>query len=87
MSDIIKDGGPAFPQPNHIIDTDRGREEARGWMQDSGLTKRELFAAMALNGILAGNYWDATNIKNPQHEAVSMADALLDELSKPQTNL
>jgi len=53
MSEPINDGGPAFPQPNHIVDTDRGREEARGWMQDSGMTLRDWFAGQALNGSLA----------------------------------
>jgi hypothetical protein len=51
----IDDGGPAFPQPNHIVDTDRGREEARGWMQDSGMTLRDWFAGQALAGLLASS--------------------------------
>jgi hypothetical protein len=47
------DGGPAYPQPNHVIDTDRGREEARGWMQDSSMSLRDWFAGQALNGLLS----------------------------------
>ena len=46
-------GGPAFPQPNHVIDTDRGREEARGWMADSGMTMLDWMAGQALVGLLA----------------------------------
>lgn len=51
--DKPKDGGPAFPQPNHVIDTDRGREEARGWMEDSGMSLRDWFAGKALAGEMA----------------------------------
>ena len=42
-----KDGGPAFP-------SEQG-ETSKGWNQtyESGLTKREYFAAMALQGLLA----------------------------------
>lgn len=49
-----------------------------------GLTKRELFAAMALQGLLAGG-----QPKNPDESkeisplAVAYADALIYELSKP----
>lgn len=39
------DGGPAFPQPNHIVEHDtHGRVEARQWMQDSGMSLRDWFA-------------------------------------------
>lgn len=48
-------GGPAFPQPNHLIDTDRGREEARGWMADSGMTLLDWMAGQALAGYVANN--------------------------------
>ena len=45
MSEI--DGGPAFP-------SEQG-ETSKGWNQtyESGLTKREWFAGMALQGLLA----------------------------------
>lgn len=53
----------------------------------SGLTKREYFAAMAMQGIL---FWDATVNENHEtgkvetlaQQAVGMADALIAELSK-----
>ena len=41
-----KTGGPAFPQPNHIVDTDRGRVEARDWMEDSGMFLRDFLAGL-----------------------------------------
>ena len=48
-----KDGGPAFPQPNHIVEHDtHGRVEARQWMQDSGMSLRDWFAGQAIAGRL-----------------------------------
>lgn len=43
----IEDGGPAFP-------SEQG-ETSKGWNQtyEAGLTKREWFAGMALQGLLA----------------------------------
>jgi hypothetical protein len=46
-----------------------------------GLTKRELFAAMALQGILART--EATK-RGPCRDAVSLADALLAELAEEE---
>ena len=45
----------------------------------SGLTKREYFAAMAMQGASAT---DADNVKKNAKWSVGMADALLEELSK-----
>jgi hypothetical protein len=74
-------GGPAFPQPNHIVDTDRGREEARGWMQDSGMSLRDWFAGQALMGWAAGrNKTDTMDDSNPSAVALSCyryADAMI----------
>ena len=49
-----------------------------------GLTKREYFAVMAMQGILAGarEYTPFTNVAK---DSVSMADALIDELNKTET--
>lgn len=47
----------------------------------SGLTKRELFAAMALQGLLA-NDPDQDSVEGVAHDAVWFADALLAELAK-----
>ena len=46
---------------------------------DAGLTKREYFAAMAMQGILARVSWHADMISN---ESVKQADALIAELAK-----
>ena len=60
---------PAFPIPGPLFAT--------------GLTKRELFAAMAMQGILAGRErW--ISFEKLAHMAVTCADALLAELAKPR---
>jgi len=46
----------------------------------NGLTKREYFAAMALQGLLATN--STTTIEYYAIDAVRIADALIDELNK-----
>lgn len=53
----------------------------------TGLTKREHFAALAMQGIITGSYhqnegWDQNGIDTMARDAVSFADALLAELSK-----
>ena len=48
--------------------------------QSKRLTKREYFAAMAMQGLLA-NYGSSYSVQNTM-EAVYMADALIDELNK-----
>ena len=47
--------------------------------QHSGLTKRELIAAMALQGICAGN---SVNEKEAPRLSVKLADMLIEELNK-----
>lgn len=51
--------------------------------QTGGLTKRELFAAMAMQGIAADP--NCFNAKTCAKNAVEWADALIAELSKPTT--
>ena len=46
----------------------------------TGLTKREYFAAMAMQGLLAGNASDS--IEDASKYAVKAADALIEELNK-----
>ena len=46
----------------------------------TSLTKREYFAAMALQGLLAGNASDS--IEDASKYAVKAADALIEELNK-----
>lgn len=58
----------------------------RPWNDESangfpGLTKREYFAAMAMQGLLANDYKGSASIF--AGKSVQMADALLAELKKP----
>lgn len=54
-----------------------------GTMQTFGLTKREHFAAMAMQGIMSSNECGIGHDPNTVAEwAVSLADALLEELEK-----
>jgi hypothetical protein len=46
-----------------------------------GITKRECFAAMAMQGILSNDYI-YTDSKEVANNAVKMADALIEELNK-----
>lgn len=47
-----------------------------------GLTKRELFAAMAMQGLCANPYWTKSTHANIAQGAALYADALLSELEK-----
>ena len=49
----------------------------------TGLTKREYFAAMALQGLLAN---DSGLITSKARDAVKAADALIEELNKTKQN-
>ena len=75
---------PAFPI---IKSSQNGNLQIVNIYSTGGLTKREYFAAMALQGILAANPTISVMPKdNPVNllaiPAVAFADALLDELSK-----
>jgi hypothetical protein len=63
--------GPAFP----LISDE-------GYIIDGGLTKREYFAVMALQGLLSNN----NNYVYSVISAVKFADDLIEELSKTKTN-
>ena len=60
---------PAFYHPDGAID-----------LPNNGLTKREYFAAMALQGMLA-KYGSDYQVQNAK-EAIYWADALIEELNK-----
>lgn len=71
--------------------------EERGVVQQYGLTKRELLAAMAMQGLLAGTYGTEAMQKTARHLdwnpsrliadlAVKNADALLNALSSADTS-
>ena len=61
--------------------------DAREWrLPVAGLTKRELFAAMAMQGELASYGPDpGPRTSSVARFSVEMADALIAELNKPQT--
>jgi hypothetical protein len=65
--------GPAFP----LISDD-------GFIINAGLTKREYFAAMALQGLLANSNIQLDGAS--ANTAILFADALIEELSKTKTN-
>ena len=48
----------------------------------TGLTKREYFAAMALQGALANKFAHERTIEMITESAVKLADALIEELNK-----
>ena len=86
MSDKIKGGGPAFPQ-GHLDGPH---------VDPSGLSKRELFAGMAMQGLATSQemllsnqellaYFGTDGIDKLQaNKAVRLADALIAELEKGQ---
>lgn len=55
--------------------------------EHSGLTKREQIAAMAMQGILSNPQMEieTTPVETIAEDAARLADALLDQLSKPQS--
>lgn len=71
---------PAFPCVDFLRDHPGG--ERREYFY--GLTRRELFAAMAMQGILAksGRYAEGKESVLAQY-AIAHADALIAELDKP----
>lgn len=63
----IKNGDmPAMPQPSE-------------WTGSKGLTKREQFAAMAMQGLKTGDYHTFSDMAS---DAVMIADALLAQLEE-----
>jgi hypothetical protein len=75
---------PAMPQPiaSNGVDFIDAREYDPC---NGGLTKREHFAGLAMQGLLAGGYCmdDPQNrLSNVPSEAMALADALLAELDK-----
>jgi hypothetical protein len=91
----------AFPSPGMpFVNAETGVPHdpfaGHGWMRDprDGLSKRELFAAMAMQGLLANaggpiqqngmTGWGLTNVTHEQVAGVAcrFADALLTELAK-----
>lgn len=69
---MTPDESPAFPWLNPVTKLD-----------NPGLTKRELIAAMAMQALIA-NQWSQSEseLEDYAKDAFDMADALLKELSK-----
>jgi hypothetical protein len=57
-----------------------------GYVINAGLTKREYFALMAMQGIIANKDGLDIKIERIVESAVDTADALIQELSKTKTN-
>jgi hypothetical protein len=57
-----------------------------GYIINAGLTKREYFAVMALQGIITNKDGLDIKIEYIVESAVDAADALIEELSKTKTN-
>jgi hypothetical protein len=69
---------------SHITEAEKDRHDKSQSLIYLGLTKREYFAAMALQGYIAAG---GNGMPSPQHLAVyatTTADALLNELDKNQ---
>lgn len=72
---------PAFPRLEHV--KHGNFSEARYvWETHGGLTKREYFAAMAMQGLLA---LEGYSFQGAAKDAVTAADALIAELEKEPT--
>lgn len=76
---------PAFPV-TQVVEQYRNGDPMQDLMLSGGLTKRELFAAMAMQGRLGNKYSGLTSNGHTADEvaklAVACADALLAELEK-----
>jgi len=76
---------PASPQTFAINDV--GDVEGSSMYEDSqGLTKREYFAGLAMQGLITSDYQDDAEKRSDVQTAilaVKQADALLAELEKP----
>lgn len=67
-------GGPAFPVVGHMYG------EKLGGQLDHGMTLRDYFAAMAMQGLLAST--KTSSVWVIVDDAYAMADAMLTERSK-----
>lgn len=72
---------------NHVTEAEKDRHDFKSTLNYLGLTKREYFATMAMQGLLANHaVIEAVNsieIEYIQSRSVALADALLSELEKP----
>lgn len=70
----IKPNDPAFPVDQH--------EHGHAPLACTGLTKRELFAAMAMQGFCSAERTKDCPVRSIAFAAVAQADALIEELAK-----
>lgn len=74
------DGGPAFPRP---FSTDEHRDQCNHFWQQDGMSLRDWFAGMALQGLLAGRLESASPSKNSYVSmSFQFADDMLAERNK-----
>ena len=66
--------------PNDPINIHDGKGDGKGFKQ--GLTKREYFAAMALQGLLSNERFDQVERADHLKRSVVFADNLIKELNK-----
>lgn len=66
---------PAYPVPEE-------NRLSNGEYNNAGLTKRELFAARAMQGAISGYEGGTLTYRQAAYDAVAFADALIKELEK-----
>lgn len=69
---------------DHVLIPSDGSRAQKIEYRTTGLTKRELFAAMALQGLLAGGASSDSSTLTIVAASAALADALLAELAKDQ---
>ena len=83
----INDGGPAYPET--IAGTMDGIYSAKDEGHSTGMSKREVYAKAAMQGLIAGRWTDETyseeahkSPKRTARRAIEYADALIEALKK-----
>lgn len=73
----MNDGGPAFPRPVSV------KPDGEIWNYgQEGMTLREWFAGLAMQGMCSGKAWPAdSDMPEIARRAVAMADVLLAKLT------
>lgn len=72
MTDELNQDKPAFPSVAEGGDSSELYPEIH-----YGLMRRELFAAMAMQGLLSSGLWPSNNVTDNARTAVAHADALI----------
>lgn len=71
---------PMFPDP--MRGADQSYVNQSPWELNPGITKREYFAAMALQGLIASDKQASANINTAAEYAIKFADELLKQLGE-----